>query len=334
MSVGSTGRFLVRRLLHAIPVLAIVAVGVFVLLELAPGDAVDAYLAQTGAGDAAFAERLRQEWGLDQSLPVRFLIYLESIVTLDLGWSVAVSAPVVDTILARLPVTVLLMGSAIVLSAGLGMLLGAVAAQRRGGIVDGTLSVLSLALNAMPGFWLALLLIVVFVVRLRWFPLSGIASLQPPDDPLGRLLDTAWHLVLPVVTLALTYLALYQRLMRGAMTETRDSSWVRAAHARGIPSGRVTRGHIARPALIPVVTMLGLQIGTMLGGSVVIETVFSIPGLGNLAYLAVSRRDLPLVAGVVLASAVMVIVINLIVDLSYARLDPRVADERVGRRTR
>jgi peptide/nickel transport system permease protein len=201
-------------------------------------------------------------------------------------------------------------------------------------VVDGVLSVVSLVLNAIPGFWLALLLIVVFVVRLRWFPLAGISSLQAPDDPLGRLLDTAWHLVLPVVTLALTYLALYQRLMRGAMSETRDSSWVRAARARGIPSGRITRGHIARPALIPVVTMLGLQIGTMLGGSVVIETVFAIPGLGNLAYLAVSRRDLPLVAGVVLASAVLVIVINIIVDLSYARLDPRVADERVGRRTR
>jgi peptide/nickel transport system permease protein len=334
MSAGSTGRFLVRRLLHAIPVLALVAVGVFVLLELAPGDAVDAYLAQTGSGDAAFAERLRQEWGLDQSLPVRFLIYLESIVTLDLGWSVAVSAPVVDAILGRLPVTVLLMGSGIALAAGLGILLGAIAAQRRGGVVDGVLSVVSLVLNAIPGFWLALLLIVVFVVRLRWFPLAGISSLQAPDDPLGRSLDTAWHLVLPVVTLALTYLALYQRLMRGAMSETRDSSWVRAARARGIPSGRITRGHIARPALIPVVTMLGLQIGTMLGGSVVIETVFAIPGLGNLAYLAVSRRDLPLVAGVVLASAVLVIVINIIVDLSYARLDPRVADERVGRRTR
>jgi peptide/nickel transport system permease protein len=139
---------------------------------------------------------------------------------------------------------------------------------------------------------------------------------------------------LPVLTLALTYMALYQRLMRGAMVETRASGWVRAAKARGLPHGRIVRGHIARPALLPVVTMLGLQAGTMLGGSVVIETVFAIPGLGSLAYLAVSRRDLPLVAGVILAGTLMVIVINLLVDVSYARLDPRVTDQRARRASR
>lgn len=334
MAGSQTLRFILLRLLHAIPVIAIVAVGVFLLLELAPGDAVDAYLAQTGSGDAAFAERLRREWGLDQSMPVRFLAYLQAIVTLDLGWSVAVSAPVLDSILERAPVTMILMGSAILLAAVLGSLLGAIAAMRRGGAVDGTLSTGALLLNAMPNFWLALLLIVVLVVQLRWFPLAGLTSLRAPDDPLSRLLDQAWHLVLPVLTLALTYMALYQRLMRGAMSETRASSWVRAARARGLPAGRITRSHIARPALLPVVTMLGLQIGTMLGGSVVVETVFSIPGMGNLAFLAVSRRDLPLMAGVVLASTVVVILVNIAVDLSYARLDPRTADDRVASRTR
>ncbi len=152
--------------------------------------------------------------------------------------------------------------------------------------------------------------------------------------PSARAVDTAWHLVLPVLTLSLTYMALYLRLMRGAMIETRTSDWVRAARARGLPQARIVRGHIARPALLPVVTMLGLQAGTMLGGSVVIETVFAIPGLGSLAYLAVSRRDLPLVAGVVLAGTLMVIVINLLVDISYSRLDPRVDDERARRASR
>ena len=136
--------------------------------------------------------------------------------------------------------------------------------------------------------------------------------------------------MLPVVTLGLTYMALYLRLMRGAMTETRSSTWVRAAKARGLPQDRITRRHIARPALLPVVTMIGLQVGAMLGGSVVIETVFAIPGLGSLSYLAVSSRDLPLIAGIVLAGTVLVIVVNLIVDLSYRRLDPRVTDERLG----
>jgi len=324
-----TGSFILRRLVHAVPVILIVAVGVFLLLAAAPGDAVDAYLAQTGSGDTGFAAQLRQQWGLDESLPVRFLMYMESVVTLDLGWSVAVSAPVTEAILVRLPSTILLMTSAILLAAVLGSVLGAVAAMRRGSPLDGTITTIGLALNAMPGFWLGLIFIVVFVVGLGWFPLAGMSTIDGPTDPVGHALDIAWHLALPVITLALTYMALYMRLMRGAMIETRASDWVRAARARGLPSGRIVRGHIARPALLPVVTMLGLQAGAMLGGSVVIETVFAIPGLGSLAYIAVSRRDLPLVAGVVLAGTVLVIVINIVVDLAYARLDPRVADERV-----
>jgi peptide/nickel transport system permease protein len=332
--MGATASLIVRRLLHGIPVVLIVALGVFLLLEVAPGDAVDSYLAHTGSGDAAMAEQLRQQWGLDESPLVRFLAYLEALVTLDLGWSVAANAPVLEAIAVRLPNTVLLMTAAILLSAFLGVALGGFAAMRQGRPEDGIVSGVGLALNSMPNFWVALILIVIFVVGLGWFPLSGMSSIRAPTDPLGRVLDTAWHLVLPVLTLSLTYMALYLRLMRGAMIETRASGWVRAARARGLPQGRIVRGHIARPALIPVVTMLGLQAGTMLGGSVVIETVFAIPGLGSLAYLAVSRRDLLLVAGVVLAGTLMVIVINLLVDISYSRLDPRVGDDRARRAPR
>jgi peptide/nickel transport system permease protein len=332
--VGATTGLVVRRLIGAVPVLFIVATGIFLLLEIAPGDAVDAYLAGTGTGDAALAEQLRQAWGLDESLPVRYLAYLQSVFTLDLGWSVAVNQSVIEAIAVRLPNTILLMGSAILVSALLGVLLGAVAAMRQGRPTDSLITSAGLALNAMPNFWLALILIVVFVITLDWFPLAGMNTIGGPTDPLGRVVDTAWHLVLPVLTLALTYMAIYMRLMRGAMIETRSASWVRAARARGLPSGRVLRGHIARPALLPVVTMLGLQAGAMLGGSVVIETVFAIPGLGSLAYLAVQRRDLPLVAGVVLAGTIFVIVVNLLVDLSYSRLDPRVADERSQGRAR
>ena len=332
--MGATGSLIVRRLVHAIPVILIVATGVFVLLEVAPGDAVDSYLARTGSGDAAMAEQLRQQLGLDQSPVVRFLAYMEALLTLDLGWSVAANAPVTEAIALRLPNTVLLMSASILVSALLGILLGGFAAMRRGRPEDGIVSSIGLALNSMPNFWLALILIVVFAVGLDWFPLSGMSSIRAPDDPLGRAADTAWHLVLPVLTLSLTYMALYLRLMRGAMIETRTSGWVRAARARGLPQARIVRGHIARPALLPVVTMLGLQAGTMLGGSVVIETVFAIPGLGSLAYLAVSRRDLPLVAGVVLAGTLMVIAINLLVDISYSRLDPRVDDDRAHRASR
>jgi len=320
--------FVLRRLLHGIPVLLIVAVGVFAIMESAPGDAVDAYLGTLGGGDPALAEQLRQQWGLDQSVLVRFAAYMQSVLTLQLGWSTSVGMPVVQAILLRLPTTMLLMGSAIVMSAVLGVLLGGVAALRHGGVVDRVITTSGLVLNAMPGFWLGLIFIVVFVVWLGWFPNAGLSAVDGPTDPVGHALDVAWHLVLPVTTLALTYMALYLRLMRGAMVETRASTWVRAARARGLPEDRIVRRHMARPALLPVVTMLGLQAGVMLGGSVVIETVFAIPGLGSLAYLAVSNRDLPLISGIVLAGTVMVIVINLVVDLSYARLDPRVADER------
>lgn len=317
------GSLIRRRLLQAVPVILIVAIGIFGLLELAAGDAVDAYLAGAG-GDLAYAERLRQEWGLDQSATTRFLAYLESVVTLDFGYSVAMNMPVSRAILLRLPNTLLLMGTAVLLSAALGSLLGAIAALRKGRLADTAITTVGLVLNAMPNFWLGLIFMVVFVVKLSWFPLAGLVTIDGPTDPVGRVADVAWHLVLPVLTLALTYMALYLRLMRGAMIEAQASEWVRAARARGLPRGRIIRRHIARPALLPVVTMLGLQTGNLLGGSVVIETVFAIPGLGSLAYEAVRQRDLALIAGILLAGTLLVIVINLLVDLAYARLDPRV----------
>lgn len=327
--MGRTWTLVRRRLLQAIPVILIVAVGIFGLLELAGGDAVDAYMAATGGGDAAFAERLRQQWGLDTGLWVRFLGYLEALITFDFGWSVVMSKPVSVAILERLPNTALMMGAAIAFSAGFGTLLGGIAALRKGTATDAGITVGALILNAMPSFWVGLIAIVVFAVKLAWLPLGGIASINGPEDLIGRALDIAWHLVMPVTVLGLAYMALYVRLMRGAMIETAASDWVRAARARGLPASRIVRRHIARPALLPVVTMLGLQSGNLLGGSVVIETVFAIPGLGSLAYNAVSQRDLPLIAGILLVGTLMVILVNLLVDITYSRLDPRVADDRV-----
>ncbi|MCC6305087.1 MAG: ABC transporter permease [Rhodobacteraceae bacterium] len=317
-------RFLGRRLLQAVPVLAIVAVAVFVLLELAEGDAVDAYLAGTGAGDAGLAAALRAEYGLADSLPVRFLAYLERLATLDLGPSLAFGRPVAEVIGERLPVTLLLMGSAVMLSGGLGVLLGGLAAWRAGRAEDLAITVAALVLNAMPGFWLGLLGLILFAVRLRWLPLGGLGTIGADLPPVAAAAELARHLVLPVVTLALTYLALYVRLMRAAMLEAAGSGWVLAARARGLPEARVVLWHMARPALLPVVTMIGLQAGGMLGGSVVIESVFAVPGLGRLAYEAVSQRDLPLLAGILLAGTVTVVAVNIVVDLLYRRLDPRV----------
>ncbi len=320
--------FLGRRLLQAVPVLGLVAIGVFILLEIAEGDAVDAYLAGTGSGGApGFAAELRAQYGLEDSWPVRFATYALRLVTLDLGWSIAFSRPVGALILERLGNTLLLMGSAVMLSASLGVILGGIAARRQGGPVDALITTSALVLNAMPGFWLGLLLLILFAVKLRWLPLGGIGTLGAESGGLAGALDTARHLVLPVVTLSLTYLALYVRLMRGAMLEAAHSFWVLAARARGLSARRIVMNHMARPSLLPVVTMLGLQAGAMLGGSVVIETVFAIPGLGSLAYEAVTQRDLPLLAAILLAGTLLVVLVNILVDLLYRRLDPRVADD-------
>lgn len=323
-AAGRFAGFLARRLVQAVPVLALVAVGVFFLLELAEGDAVDAYLAGLGSGDAGLAAELRERYGLGDGIGVRFLTYVTQLVQFDLGHSVAFSRDVTSVILERLPNTLLMMGSAILLSAAMGVLLGGIAALRRGGPVDAGITLGALVLNAMPGFWLGLMGIILFAVKLRWLPIGGISTLDSGFGPVRATLDVARHLVLPVVTLALTYLALYVRLMRGAMIEVAESGWVAAARARGVPEARVVRRHIARPAVLPVVTMIGLQSGTILGGSVVIETVFSIPGLGALAYEAVSQRDLQLLAGILLAGTVLVVVVNIVVDLVYGLLDPRV----------
>jgi peptide/nickel transport system permease protein len=312
-----------RRLLGAIPVLAIVVVGTFALLESAPGDAVDAYLGTTG-GDRGLVDQLRRDWGLDQGPLQRLGLYLAALLRLDLGWSVAFSRPVLDVILERLPNTLLLMGSAVALAFGLGSLLGVVAGSRPGGPADRILSIGSLALYAVPGFWLGLVLIVVFAVQLRWLPSGGIETIASGKQGFARAGDIARHLVLPVAALGILYLALYLRMMRAGMVEVWRQDFARAAFARGLPRRRIVWRHVARNALLPLVTMLGLQAATMLGGSVVIESVFAVPGLGRLAHEAVAQRDTPLLLGIILVGAVLVIAVNLAVDIAYAALDPRV----------
>jgi peptide/nickel transport system permease protein len=216
------------------------------------------------------------------------------------------------------------MGTALALSFALGTALGIVAGARPGSGRDRILSLGSLALYAVPSFWLGLVLAVIFAVRLRWLPLSGFETIASDLTGPARAADIARHLILPVASLGLLYLALYLRMMRGAMAEVWRRDHVLAARARGLPRRRIVLAHVARNALLPLVTMLGLQAAAMLGGSVVIESVFAIPGLGRLAYEAVGDRDAALLMGIILASAALVIAVNLAVDLLYAALDPRV----------
>ncbi|WP_273784169.1 ABC transporter permease [Brucella intermedia] len=313
-----------KRLVGSIIVLLIVIVGCFFMLESAPGDAVDAY-AVTFGGDAATIAEMRARWGLDQSIWHRLGAYLAALAQGNLGWSVSFNRPILDVILERLPNTLLLMGAATALSFAAGSLLGIVAGARPGSFRDRLLSVASLVLYAVPGFWLALVLVILFSIRLRWLPSSGIETIASGKHGLARSGDIAVHLVLPVVSLAVIYLALYLRVMRAAMADIWRMDFVRALRARGISHSRIVLRHVVRNALLPLVTVLGLQAASMLGGSVVIESVFAVPGLGRLAQEAVASRDTPLLLGVILVSAIMVIAVNFLIDLIYLWLDPRIA---------
>ncbi|WP_299937718.1 ABC transporter permease [uncultured Nitratireductor sp.] len=313
-----------RRIVSSIPVLLIVIVGTFLLLEAAPGDAVDAYLLSLGGGDAGLVAELRQSYGLDQSLLKRLTLYVGALLRFDLGWSVTFDRPVLDLIAERLPNTLWLMGAATALAFSLGSFLGIVAGARPGSLTDRALSIGSLALYAVPSFWLGLVLVLVFAVDLRWFPTAGIETIASGKTGLARVADIAWHLVLPVSALGFIYLALFLRMMRTGMTEAWRQDFVLFARAKGLARRRIVLRHVARNALLPLVTMLGLQAAAMLGGSVVVESVFAIPGFGRLAHEAVSGRDAPLLTGIIIVSAVLVIAVNLLVDIAYAALDPRV----------
>jgi peptide/nickel transport system permease protein len=305
-------------------VLLIVVLGTFFLLEAAPGDAVDAYVLSMGGGDPALLAGLRESYGLDRSAAARLLAYLAALLRLDLGWSVLFGRPILDVVLERLPATLWLMGSAVALSFSLGSVLGIAAGARPGGAADRLLSVGSLALYAVPSFWLGLVLSVIFGVQLRWLPTAGIETIASGRQGLERALDIARHLVLPVAALGFIYMALFLRMMRSGMAEAWRQDFALAARAKGLSRLRIVLRHVARNALLPLVTMLGLQSASMLGGSVVIESVFAIPGFGRLAQEAVAGRDAALLIGIILVSAVLVIAVNFLVDLAYAALDPRV----------
>jgi peptide/nickel transport system permease protein len=319
-----------RRAISSIPVLLIVVIFTFFLLESASGDAVDAYLGSIGGGDAALVQSLRQSYGLDQSMFARLWLYLSSLARFDLGWSVAFGRPVGALIAERLPNTMLLMGSATALSFGLGSALGILAGARPGSLRDRLLSIGSLIVYAIPSFWLGLVLSIAFSVKLRWFPIAGVETIASGNTGFSRALDIADHLVLPVGALALIYLALFLRVIRSGMAEAWKLDFVLFARAKGLSRSRIVLRHVARNALLPLVTMLGLQSAAMLGGSVVIESVFAIPGFGRLAQEAVNGRDAPLLMGIVVTSAVLVISVNFLVDLVYAALDPRIGASEGG----
>ena len=302
----------------------LILIGVFLLLQFAPGDTVDAMMAQMGGGDAATAKELRKFYGLDLSIPAQLGNYLWRLVRLDLGFSSIYGKPVASVILERLPPTILLMTASLSFAFFFGLVFGVIAARGVNRWPDTLISTLGLIFYATPSFWFGLMAIVVFSVYLQWLPPGGFEDIGTVRTGIWRVFDIASHLVLPTLTLGLIFLAIYLRIMRASMLEVLNLDYVRTARAKGLDETRVVTRHVLRNALLPMVTLIGLQAGTMLGGSVVVESVFSLPGLGRLAYESVVQRDLNTLLGIVFVSALLVISVNFVVDLIYARLDPRI----------
>jgi peptide/nickel transport system permease protein len=320
-------RYALVRLLQAVPVVLGVVVLNFLLLQLAPGDAATVLAGEAGGAPPEYVAELRARFGLDQPMLVQLGLYLKNILLLDLGYSFRNNAPVLDLILERLWPTLLLMGATFVLSVGGGVVIGLLAALWVRTWRDHLISVVAVIAYATPLFWIGLMLILVFSIWLDWFPTSGMEDVVAFNEGWARVLDIAHHLVLPTITLSLFYLALYTRLMRATVLEQRGAEYVTTARAKGLTEGRITMRHILRNALLPVVTMAGVQVGALLGGSVVVETVFAWPGLGQLAFQSLFARDFNLLLGIFFLSACLVVIVNLAVDVIYVLLDPRI---RVG----
>jgi peptide/nickel transport system permease protein len=308
-----------------VPVVLAIVVLNFLLLHLAPGDAAQVLAGEAASASPEYMAELRQRFGLDRPLALQLLLYVKNVLLLDLGFSFRHNLPVLTLILIRLWPTLLLMGVTLLLAVGFGIGLGLLAATRARGWRDTLVSLLALTAYATPLFWVGLMAIVIFSLKLGWFPISGMETVGAFHEGWARLVDIAWHLVLPATTLSLFYMALYTRLMRAAVLEQARLEYVTTARAKGLSEGRIIFSHVLRNAVLPVVTMAGVQAGSLLGGSIVVESVFAWPGLGLLAFQALFARDFNLLMGVFLLSACLVVVINLVVDLAYTVLDPRIA---------
>ena len=316
--------FVARRLLKSVAILLAIVVMNFLLIRLAPGDPASVIAGEAGAADEKYIAQLREQFGLDQPLTTQLAVYVGNVVRFDLGYSYRNQRTVADMVGERLPATLLLTVTAFVVALGLGVSLGVMAATRVGTWADSVITVAALGFYATPLFWVGLMAILLFSVNLGWVPAFGMETLGVAMSGGQRALDIAHHLVLPAMTLAVFFVAIYARLTRASMLEVQDMDFVRTARAKGLAPRRILRAHTLRNAILPVITFAGIQAGQLVGGSIVIETVFAWPGIGRLAFEALLQRDYNLLLGVFFLTSVMVIVFNLVTDLVYSLVDPRI----------
>lgn len=312
----------------ALTLLAVIVMS-FVLIRLAPGDPAQLLAGDSGAADAAFVDEIRRDLGLDQGLGVQLARYLQSVLRLDFGVSYREKLPVADLVLERVPATLLLTGSALLFAVVAGIGLGALAARKPGSLLDGLITTVSVTFFAMPMFWIGLMSILIFSVSLGWLPSYGMRDAAAGElHGWPALRDLLGHMVLPVLTLGLYYMAVLARVSRTALLQVAGADYIRTARAKGLPARRVWRDHLFRNALLPIITMVALQAAQLAGGSVLVETVFAWPGIGRYAFDALMTRDYNVLLAVFILTSLGVVAVNLLADLAYALIDPRIGKGR------
>jgi peptide/nickel transport system permease protein len=324
MPLSPKKRYIARRLAQAVPTIFGVLVFNFLLLQTASGDLADVLAGQSQAATPEFMAEIRARFGLDQPLHIQFLKYMRNLLTLDLGFSHIYNMSVGDLLLQRLPASLLLLAACLVVSVTGGILLGLIAARNVNSPLDYAASLGALLFYSTPVFWTGLLLTIVFSIKLGWLPSSGFETIAAGYSGLERALDIGRPLILPTATFSAFYLAVYTRIMRASMLEVYTMDYVRTAVAKGLSPRRVAFKHVLRNSLLPIVTMIGMQCAGLMGGVVIIESVFGWPGVGRLLFEAVSNRDFNLVLSVLALSSILVVLVNLILDCVYAWLDPRI----------
>ena len=321
-------RAFTTRLIQALLLVLAVVVLNFVLVHAAPGDPVETIAGASGGMSPELMAQLRTQYGLDKPLVVQLGVYLGKVASGDLGYSYFFNLPVTSMIVERVPATLLLVLSSVLLAFVVGTTLGVLSSKKPNGLLSQFITVLSVVGFAAPVFWMGIMLVILFASVLPILPVSGMRAIDSSGGTgfpnLADVVDVLHHLILPTLTLSLVYLAQYSRLSRSSMLDVLGSDFIRTARAKGLAERVVMYKHALRNALLPVVTMLGLQFGNVMAGAILVETVFNWPGLGRLAFESVLRRDYPTILGLLLFSSIVVVVMNLLTDLCYRLIDPRI----------
>jgi ABC-type dipeptide/oligopeptide/nickel transport system permease component len=315
-------KYILHRGLQAIPLLFWVIVINFMIVHLAPGDPVS-YLAGQYEATPEFVETMRREYGLDKPLLTQLGVYLLKVIQGDLGYSMRFDQPVMALILSRVPATFLLVGTGLVLTAFFGVFFG-VTYTRRSAVSENTALLAAIAGHSMPSFWLGQIALIIFSLHLGLFPSQGMMSVRTQHTGLSAVLDILHHLALPALTYAVYHMTLIFRLTRSKMLETLSQDFIITARGKGLDRRTILYRHALPHVLMPVVTVLGVNAGFMIAGSVLVETVFAWPGMGRLMYEAITARDYPMLLGLFISISVVVIIANLVTDIIYALIDPRV----------